>query len=93
TAKALSEELDTIKRPPGRQEKVQVKDRTVIFDVAHTPRSIQSLLKTVTEIQDKSNRYLLYGSLEGKEIDDILDKLNDCFDPSNVIFTRPESSR
>lgn len=92
-AASLNRHLDSLRRPPGRQERLDARDRTLLFDVAHTPRAVEALLSALETNGEAGDAFCLYGSLEGKETDRIVEKLSRTFPGERTMFTRPQSPR
>lgn len=71
---------------PGRLEVVRWRDKTVIFDVAHTPNSLRQTINFTEEFfcQPKT---LIFGAVKGKRIVEMAEICAPCF--TKIIISRP----
>lgn len=71
---------------PGRFEEVDYKSSRIVFDVAHTKRSMENTVNTFTSIYGENN-VLIFSSLDGKDTLSMLELLLPHFE--KVIISRP----
>lgn len=89
----LDEIIKKLDLPPGRQSLRRVGDRRVLFDVAHTPAALNQLFENLPDLPDGGNWKLVYGSLEGKDVESMLKIISREVEPGNLYFTTPPSPR
>ena len=75
---------------PGRLQIISRKP-LVIFDVAHNPEAIASLISSLSFIFPEKNYHFLLGLLKDKDAGKIIKTLSSS--ASSFVFTRPETER
>lgn len=70
----------------GRFEEIN-QNPTLVIDGAHTPVSISSLIKTVTQLYDKSKIVIIFGLIDDKDYEHIIQSLILSF--NSFIISKP----
>jgi len=78
-------------RIPGRFQRIEKQEKTIIFDIAHNPGAAQSLAGSLRLFCDPSDLCVITGIMADKEIRAILTPL--CTVCNHIIFTEPAIPR
>ncbi len=90
---SLKKEIFKTDLPPGRQSLCEYKNTKILLDVGHTPAAVKALFNTLSEREEIRGWTMVYGSLVGKNINEILKIVRDNFSAKNLFFTEPPSPR